>query len=315
MARIISVTSPYEKTDELIKELKEVEGLLELQVFRKVSVDPPGDVIKLAVPNTQMHKVMRIMDGYQLGKKGGLSLSSSEPDSYIPTKSSYRIERDNNEGSWEEMEMTISNDSNTSINTLAIMFISGSLSTIGIATNSLHIVIGGMLVAPGFMPITRMALGLIAKNKNWYYGGFDFLKGYLSLIIGATLTAVIVKSMGHNPLNASSGYYVVNKELLSYWSGVTMPSILASAVASIAGALLVATKKSVFTSGVMIGLALVPTAAIVGIGLLAGDYDLAGMAFLRFALDVAMVFGFSLIVFLWTKFYYHKRDISLYQNE
>lgn len=312
MARIISVTSPADKTEALLEELKTVDGLLELQVFRDVSIDPPGDVIKFGIPNVLLPQIMRLLDKYQLGEKNGISLSSSDPDSYIPTSPSYNIERDINQASWEEMQMTISNDSNTSINTLIIMFISGSLATIGLATNALHIVIGGMLVAPGFMPVTRMSLGLIGKSKTWQYGGIDFLKGYLALIIGAMVTAVMLKAMGQNPLSPTADYYAMEKNLVTYWTTVTASSLLASAVASIAGALLVATKKSVFTSGVMIGLALVPTAAIVGVGIMAGDFELAQKAFIRFILDVMLVFIFSLVVFLWVRLYYLKRDIKLH---
>ncbi|WP_224999156.1 DUF389 domain-containing protein [Cesiribacter sp. SM1] len=311
MAREISVTSPFEKTDTIIKELKGIDGIMQLQVFRAVSIDPPGDVIKLAVPNSSLQKTMRLLDKYDLGRENGISASTSEPDSFIPTKPSYSIERDINEGSWEEMEMTISNDSNTSINTMIIMLVSGSLATIGIANNSLHIVVGGMLVAPGFMPITRVALGLISRNKGWYYGSIDFIKGYFALILGAVLTAAVLKAINQDPLPGSTTYYLTDQKLVEYWTTVTASSILASAVASIAGALLLATKKSVFTSGVMIGLALVPTAAIIGMGFIEGDLNLAGRALARFALDVALVFGLSLVVFLWTRFYYHKRDMQL----
>ena len=311
MAREISITSPFEKTDTLIRELQEIEGLLELQVLRGVSVDPPGDVLKFTIPNIHLNEVMRLADRYQLGQKNGISITSSEPDSLVPTKSAYGIERDINESSWEEMVMTISNDSNTSINTLLIMFISGSLAVIGVTTNSLHIVIGGMLVAPGFMPISRVALGIVARNRGWHFGIIDILKGYLVLIVGAVITTLLLKALGYKPMEGSSSYYVPAKDLINYWSTVTKSSILASAVGSIAGALLIATKKSVFTSGVMIALALVPTAAIFGMGLINGDFTLAGKAIIRFGLDVALVFVFSLAVFVWVRLFYHKRDISL----
>lgn len=312
MARIISVTSPSEKTSTIVKDLKRVEGRFDLQVFIGVSVEPPGDVIKMTIPNTCLSEVMRILDGHNLGKSGGISLSSSEPASYVPTKSAYGLERDNNEASWEEMEMIVSNDSNTSVNTLFIMFLAGMLAAIGIATNSLHIVIGGMLVAPGFMPITRVALGFVGRNKGWYYGVFDFLKGYLVMIIAAALTAILLKVLGYEPLAGQASYFeLTNKALTGYWTTVTTTSVLASAAASAAGALLVATKKSVYTSGVMIGLALVPTATIVGMGIVTGEYTLAQKAFIRFLLDVGLVFIFSLAVFMWIRHYYHKRDFSL----
>ena len=311
MARTINITSPFEKTDKILQELKGVDGLLELQVFRSVSVEPPGDVIKLTTPNSHLNEVMRLLDGYHLGKKSGISLSTSEPASFIPTKSSYGIERDQNEASWEEMEMTISNDSNTSINTLIIMFFSGSLATIGVATNELHIVIGGMLIAPGFMPISRIALGLAGRNPLWHFGIFDFLRGYLVLIIGAALTSLLLGALGMNPIEGSPAYYAIEKDLIRYWTTITKFSLLASAAASIAGALLIATRKSVFTSGVMIGLALVPTAAIVGMGSIAGDFTLAGKALLRFSLDIGLVLVLSFLTFLWCRFYFHKRDIRM----
>ncbi|WP_017729756.1 DUF389 domain-containing protein [Nafulsella turpanensis] len=115
-----------------------------------------------------------LLDGYGLGEEKGISVSTTAPSSYSPTQAYHPIARDNNEGSWEEMEMTISNDSNTSINTMILLMIAGSLATIGIANNSLHIVIGGMLIAPGFMPIVRISLGVFAKYRGWSYGLIDF---------------------------------------------------------------------------------------------------------------------------------------------
>ncbi|NJK85467.1 MAG: hypothetical protein HC906_05360, partial [Bacteroidales bacterium] len=63
--------------------------------------------------------------------------------------SALTIERDNSEAIWEEILMTISKDSNTTNNTLILMFLSGCLAVMGLSTNSLHIVIAGMLIAPG----------------------------------------------------------------------------------------------------------------------------------------------------------------------
>lgn len=268
---------------------------------------PEGDVIRFTVPNSQINRFMRLLDGFDLGLINGISLSSDDPASYIPVGRGREIERDNNEATWEEMIMTISNDSNASINTLVIMYLSGSLATIGIVMNSLHIVIAGMLIAPGFMPISRIALGVVAQKTMRFYGMIDFLKGYALLIAGAILTYSAFLISGKDPFEVSSGYYVVQNTLVAYWTSFGIPGIVASAVASIAGAILLATRKSVFTSGVMIGLALVPTAAISGFSLLAGNMDLAFFAFLRFLLDAAIVFLFSLIAFKWIRVYFHQR--------
>lgn len=311
MARSISITSPYQHTDQLLAELQQVPHLLQLQVFRGASVSPPGDVIQLAIPNGVLNRVMRLLDGYQLGKPDGISVSTSEPASMVPSQPSYPIERDNNEASWEEMELTISNDTNATANTLLTMAVAGALATVGIATGALHIVIGGMLVAPGFMPISRIALGLVGRHPAWYFGIIDLLKGYLALVIGAVIMGVVLKLAGHPPLASEASYYSLEQTLVQYWSSVTLPSALSSAAASVAGALLLATQKSVFTSGVMIGLALVPSAALVGLGALEADLVLVLSALVRFVVELALVFAFSLLVFGWLRFYVHKRNIQV----
>lgn len=311
MARIISITSPVETTDAILQELKPKKGVLELQVYRNASVSPPGDVIKVALPNAHLNEVMRLLDKYNIGREDGISITTSEPNGIVPIQSSREIKRDNNEATWEEMELTISDDSNATPNTLITMAISGALAAVGIATNALHIVVGGMLIAPGFMPITRVALGFIGRQQDtWRYGIYDFLKGYFALILGAIAMTALLKMIGHNPLPGSISYYVANKSLMEYWTTISSPAVLTSLVASIAGGLLVASKKSVLASGVMIGLALVPSAALVGMGLIAGDFAIALKAVLRFAVEVVLVFAMSFMVFLCSRIYLHRRDMS-----
>lgn len=296
------------QTETILEELRQIDALLELQVYRGASLSPPGDVIKVAVPNSRLNNVMRLLDQHNLGKSNGVSLSSSDPDGIIPTQSVRAVERDNNEATWEEMLLTIGDDSNTTPNTLIAMFMSGVLATAGIATNALHIVIGGMLIAPGFMPITRVALGLVARSGTWRYGLLDFIKGYLSLIVGAIITAVVLKALGYSLLTGSPSYYTTVQSLADYWTTFTAPSLVASFAAGIAGGLLVASKKSVFTSGVMIGLALVPSAALVGVGLVEADISIALKALLRFAAETLLVLVTSLLVLGVMRVYLHKRD-------
>lgn len=311
MAREISITSKADKTDSILQELQAIEHLLELQVYRGVSVNPPGDVIKLAVPNFKLSEVMQLLDRFGLGEENGISICTSDPDGIIPTHSHNAIGRDNNEAAWEEMALTIGDDSNTSLNTLLIMFLSGSLAAIGIATNALHIVIGGMLIAPGFMPITRVALGLVARSTTWRAGALDFITAYAALMVGAVATAVALKVLGYDPLAATSSYYATENDLARYWSTISATSVMASCAASVAGGLLVVTKRSVLTSGVMIGLALVPSAALTGIGLLEADFELAKNAFIRFLVDAALVFACSWAVLQWKRLYVHKRSMRL----
>lgn len=115
------------------------------------------------------------------------------------------------------METIISKDSNLTSILLLLLATSGILAAIGIATNAIYIAIAGMLVAPGFMPIMRISLGLAAKSSAVAKRGLsDLLSGYLVLIAGAALTALVMQAFGMNPLNEEKGYYQVTDTLFTY---------------------------------------------------------------------------------------------------
>ncbi|MFN3405552.1 MAG: DUF389 domain-containing protein [Cytophagaceae bacterium] len=309
MPRQISVTCSDSVTSEIINKIEKMEGIIEINLYRNASYKPQGDIIKISVMNRSLFPLMRILDQFQPGEESGISVFTSEPDGCIV--SNYKVQNDTSEALWEEMEFIISKDSNANSTTLAIMALSGILATIGLYLNALHIVIAGMLIAPGFMPITRIALGFVTGNKIWQRGIIDTFKCYLALMIAAGMTSMIFKLNNTDPLSNIESYYDINKSLISFWTEITFISLATSSIAGTAGALLLATKRSVFTSGVMIGLALIPASTLIPISLLSGDYILASKALTRFSLDVIITFVFSFIVLIIEQKRIHKRSLKV----
>lgn len=58
---------------------------------------------------------------------------------------------------WEELELSIGEDSTMTLDRTIVMFSAG----IGLLTGALHVVIGAMVIAPGFQPFARFVLGVI----------------------------------------------------------------------------------------------------------------------------------------------------------
>lgn len=312
MPRKIEISTPSGITQDVVAELKELDKLIDLQVLKGVSANSPGDVIKVTIPTSELQKLIRRMDKLGLGQMPNFSLSTSEPDSLISAGYNDHIDRDGTAASWEEMEMIISKDSNANSMLLFLMVASGILAAVGIATNAIHIVIGGMLVAPGFMPIMRISLGLVSGSSPiWKRGVSDTLLAYVVLIIVAAITTFIMKASGMVPLPGKADYYELSKPLVSYWTTITATSVAASAAACLAGSVLIASKRSVFTSGVMIALALVPSASLVGMALVMGDTSTAGQAMLRFLTDVGLILVISFCYFSVLKAIKLKRNMSM----
>lgn len=306
MPRIVEIAVPSDQTDTLISEIKGLKQLISLRVQRGISIHPEGDVVTLEVTDRSLHGLMQLLDKRGMLQDPGVSFTSSQPLSIISKESAMEITNDTSEATWEEMQVTISKESNMTPNGLGIMLISGVLATIGIATNALHIVIAAMVIAPGFEPIVRIALGVITRNITWRKGIIDTAKGYAMIIIGSAVTTFILQAAGKNPMGGEASYLPAGV-LVSYWTSLAFPSLLITSAASIAGVLVIITNRSILTAGVMIALALVPTATITGIALVTGELDIAGKAFLRWLIEVSFIAIFSLLIFIWKKSKVHKR--------
>lgn len=165
-------------------------------------------------------------------------------------------------------------------------------------SNALHLVLGAMVIAPGFEPISRVALGLVNRSPTWKSGLSDMLKGYAALIVGAILMTFILQALDYTP-DATKSTYLPAGVLLSYWTSISATSLFASIAAATAGAFLILQERSVLTAGVMIALALVPSATICGLGIANADLALATTGLYRFAIETLIVSVMSIAVFAW----------------
>lgn len=308
MPRQIQIVSPSERSNFLLTGLHGISGVIGTRLQRGASQQPPGDVISVDVLNRSLPVVCRFLADQGVGADQSSSFSTSEPRSLVQASAAEAIARDTSETPWEEIELIIGKESNMTINAMIVMFISGIVATIGIATNALHLVVGAMLIAPGFLPMVRVALGIVAEGAAWRRGLSDMLKGYAALAVGAALATLLLISLGKSPLGDEPSYLPAGT-LISYWTSVTALSVTVSIVSGVVGTILVTTGRSVLTAGVMVALALVPGAALIGMGAVAGDLDVIAGGALRWAVDTAAVTLTSLLVLSWKRAAVHKRPM------
>ncbi len=300
MPRTVQITVPADRTDSLVDEMVRIPGLIGLRVQKGVSVQPPGDVISAEMTNRSLQALLPILDRQGLGEDPALSLTTSTPLSIVSPPATPTLIREESETTWEEMEFIIGKESNMTATALTVMAIAGVLAIVGVATNALHVVIASMLIAPGFEPITRISLGIAAGSAGWRRGLVYTAEGYAVLVLGAAATALVLRALGV-PLPGGQATYLPAQVLVNYWTTVSGPSVVASALASIAGALLIITNRSVLTAGVMVALALIPTAAIAGMGLVLGQWQLVAGALSRWIIDALLVASLALLVFGWER--------------
>lgn len=308
MPRTVEITVTSDKVDGMIPKLRGLKGFLGMKVQKNISVDPGGDVISFEITNDSTNELMLLLEAEGWLDDDKISVTTSKPLSILSKKARGKVENENNESTWEEVLGSMNDDANMTYNVMMLMFISGFIAVLGINSNALHLVIGAMVIAPGFVPITRLVLGLVSENRDWRHGLKDTLKGYISVILGAVVAAAVIKGRGQELFPGTSSY-LTRGVLVDYWTTITVTSILVSVVAAIAGGIVIMTNRSVLTAGVMIALALVPAASIIGMGLVEGNMDVAGKAGMRLGIEIGIVALFSACVFFWKKYTTHRRKM------
>jgi uncharacterized membrane protein len=311
MPRTVTVTVPAEQTDELIARVSSLDGLIGLRLQPGISKHPPGDVVSLDVTNRALHPLVRLLDERGIGRRPPASIATSDPTSLVSPSMADAIANDVTESTWEEMQAMITRESNMTADALLLMGISGVVAALGIATAALHLVVAAMVIAPGFEPLVRVALGTVAGSRRvWRRGLLDSVKGYAAMLAGAVGAGVFLRLAGKSPLGGESSYLAAGT-LTDYWLTLTASSIVVSTVGGIAGALLVANQRSVLTAGVMIALALVPPVAIAGLALTSGQLAPVGAAGMRWVVEVAIVTVAALLVLGWKRVRVHQRTMQM----
>jgi hypothetical protein len=297
MARSVEITIPAERTESLLRDIEPVDGVVGIRVDSGVSRRPPGDVITVLVTNVALHPLLRILDRHGIPDHR-TSITLSEPAGVISSTAARAISGDTTDIPWEEMEYTVARESNMSTNALITMAAAGVFATVGIAMNALHIVMAAMLIAPGFEPIVRVALGVVSRSAVWKRGLRDMAAGYAALFAGAVLASVALLLLGRS-LPSAEATYLHFGDLARYWTTFSGPGLLVAIAAGFSGAVLIANNRSILTAGVMIALSLVPTMAMAGMGLVAGDLGFALVAIGLWLGDVLVIFVTSIAAFAW----------------
>jgi hypothetical protein len=295
MPRTVTVALPSDRSDEFCSRLQNLDGTLSLRLQRGVSLQPEGDVVEVQVLDRQLDVVMGLLDDAGLGDDASVSVSTSAPASVVSAGQMPAVVRDTSTSTWEEIELTLGRESTMTALKVVVMGMVGVVAAAGVLTGALHVVIGAMVIAPGFEPLVRVGLGIVHRRRSWRDGVLDSARGYGALLLGAGACAAVLSATG-TPLPEGSETYHAGHALLSYWTTTTVASVVVSIAAALAGVLLLIARRAVLTAGVMIALALVPALTIIAISAVAADLDLLTRAGVRWLVDVAAVLAASTIV-------------------
>lgn len=215
MPRTVEVSVSPDKIDPMLERLNRMDGVVGLSLQRGVSLNPPGDVLTIRATNEGTRSVLNLLA--DLDVLDGGSILTSEPRSLMTRQYQNGIDRESNETIWDEMAFLLRRDTNLSANYLLLMALSGAVAAIGLWTDTLHIVIGAMVLAPGFEPLLRIPFGWIGGPRRLASRGLlSTVAGYLLLALGAALTLGLLRVV-----DPAASLDLTTRFWVRYWSSVT----------------------------------------------------------------------------------------------
>ncbi|RUR31657.1 DUF389 domain-containing protein [Vreelandella nanhaiensis] len=301
MPRTIEVSAPTKTIDAILERIELVQGVVSISLQKGASLSPPGDVLTIQATDEATRLLLGTLTDLNASVDGTISLS--EPTSLLSSEHQRLINKESNETIWDDMAFLLRRDTNLSVNYLMLMALAGAITAAGLWSDTLHLIVGSMIIAPAFEPLLRLPLGLITRAKELIPSGLISTgAGYLALAMGAAFATMILMlwESGEKP-------GLADQQWINYWTSLSFSGVLISCFGAIAGPIIVTAQRSVMTVGVMITLALIPSMGIVGMGLVIGDLALAGQGFMRWCVDAALVTTMSAIVFGLKKRFLHYR--------
>jgi hypothetical protein len=300
MPRSIQFSVSPESADLVQDRLRDQPGIMGLSRHRGASVQPPGDILLVNTSNDAARQVFTLIEELHVDPA---TILVSSHTALVSFNNPDPVERETNEALWEEMSSHLRQDTNIGFNYLTMMMLAGAVAAVGLWADMLHIVVGAMVIAPAFEPLVRLPFGLvIGPGKLALRGLWSTLAGYSMIAVGGAIAVLLLQWV-----DTQASLELSSRRWVRYWSSFSTTGVMASVFGALAGAIVISGLRSVMTTGVMIALALVPSMAIVGMGLAAGDFSVIGGGFARCAADAALVITAAALVLGGKQIVLHRR--------
>jgi uncharacterized hydrophobic protein (TIGR00271 family) len=295
--RLIVPTSLAPSVLKLLKAAPEVTNVWHMP---GVASKPEGDVVSCDVAKEEGTSILRELRELGLEKFGSIAVESVDASISDVARDAERAAPGLAVDAvlWEEVESRVSESAVISVSFLLFITIATMLGAIGIITNSVFLVIGGMVVGPEYGPLAGICVALIEHRPRLAAKSMQaLLIGFPLAIAAAAILTVVLKATGIAPDELSQAS---DRALLIFITEPNWYSLIVAVLAGIVGMLALTSAKSGALIGVLISVTTITAAANVGVAAAYGSWDEAAGAAAQLGINVAAILCSGLAV-LWVE--------------
>ena len=304
MHRVIDITVPSNRGEQLIAALNQLEGVVGLTWQHGASIKPVGDVVTVHALNRATDDVMRAVA--TIGGDTPFTVVTAEVASISDPENQKQIDADVDEAIWEELETGLRHQGRLTANFLLLMALGGVIGAAGAFTEpaiAAVAYVASAIIAPGFEPLAKLPLGIVLRRAEVARAGMlATLTGYAVLAAAAGATWILLSNFGGVQSSA-----FLEGDVLKHTIHPS-PELLTIALAgAFAGVLIQASYRRSVIAGALVAMRLIEAASVAGIALAMGRLDLAAASGVRLAVDAGFVLVAGVIVFGLKQLIVHRR--------
>ncbi|WP_058308305.1 TIGR00341 family protein [Gracilibacillus massiliensis] len=290
--QLIEVYIPLNRLDAFLTEIEQ------FHVIEKwhTKISDKEELVKILIKKKHTEEILDFLEVNDQGQEEVRALLYNI-STYVPRvepDKEEEIEEDSEEkqkeitrASRHELYNVVHSSSTTSINYLWMLVLSAVVATAGIVKDSAAIVIGAMVIAPLIGPFTALAFAATL-------GDYKLMKrSVLTCLYGLVIPIAIAIIFGFIfplPINSDEFLARTNIELMD---------IVVALAAGTAGAMSFAKRVSEALVGVMVSVALLPPAVVLGMMLGALEFEQALTPFILLLVNISAILCSAILVF-WT---------------
>jgi uncharacterized hydrophobic protein (TIGR00271 family) len=268
----LRISSPGDKTDDVLRILQADPGVSSLSVVRGASLRPVGDLVTADVAREAANDVIEGLRGLGVHREGSLRI---DPVGSWISQNGYEAER-RTPGSgadavvWAEVTQRAYEDSELNWTYVSFITLATLIASIAIVLDSQILVIGAMVLGPEFGAIAALGVALVRRRYGLLGLASRTLAGGFAIAIAITTVVILAaKALGWITLADVTGprpgtdfIYFPDK-----WS------FIVAVIAAAAGVLSITSARTGGLSGVFISVTTIPAAGNVALGLAFGVGD------------------------------------------
>lgn len=304
MHRVIDITVPSNRGEQLIAALNQLEGVVGLTWQHGASIKPVGDVVTVHALNRATDDVMRAVA--TIGSDTPFTVVTAEVASISDPENQKQIDADVDEAIWEELETGLRHQGRLTANFLILMALGGVIGAAGAFTEpaiAAVAYVASAIIAPGFEPLAKLPLGIVLKRAEVARAGMlATLTGYAVLAAAAGATWLLLSNFSGVQSSA-----FLEGDVLKHTIHPSAELLTIALAGAFAGVLIQASYRRSVIAGALVAMRLIEAASVVGIALAMGRLDLAAASGVRLAVDAGFVLVAGVIVFGLKQLIVHRR--------